>query len=1073
MRMTNRLGKWSRFSTRVACLLSLCGLMYACKDEFVLDDEKPSWLESSIYESLEQQGNFRTYLRLLADKDVNPENVRPLTEVLDRTGSKTVMVANDSAWEKFFEANKRLPESNPWHYADCYEHLSAAQKKLLIHTSMLNNAIVMENLASSETDGTNAPTRGEYMRRLTDVQATDSITYVASENLPKNYAEKQTERDYWERFRAENGGNGIYMVTDSTLPMMIYFTAEHMGKNVIDSDVDFKRIMGRERKVSDVHIYDALLLDKDGVCENGYVNITEKPLCPLASMAEVIRINGKTNIFSHMLDRFSAPFYCNRITEAYAALHPDNHPDSIFNKRYFSDNSYTGANSRGALLYEPGPNGTLQKYQPYLNATSGDIVPKLKFDPGWNGYWDDSNPLNARKDMAAMYAPSDKALWDYFLDGGGADLINTYYRHEGEGDQNGEIYDADYQKPARGDFEALYKQIDCIPLATLDALINNIMCRSFVGSVPSKMGKLKNDVQEPLFYDADADREKIDTCLLASNGVVYVMDKTCPPADYRAVTAPAFISNTNKIMKFAIYDPKDKLHLNYYAYLKAMQSRFTLLMPCDTAFQHYYDPVSMKNKQPRVIVMKYKTGDYSAEGGYANYFGPYNETDATKWGTKGKIQMGASAKLSESDMTNRIKDILESHTIVHDGTNPMTFADTLNLKMSEDEKSRFDGSLDEWFLSKNGNAVKIIRDDKDSVIAVKGGFQIENERLISKGLDPSIVGPGVLECKLNKYRDMDNGYTFVLNAPLVPTYRSVYSILTDDDDKNQWSESEWEDIPYAKFYDLCRVNEDLIIGCGLVDNALKGTARTSALKKFQVFINDNGLDKNVRFFNNYRYTIFVPTNEVIEQQIAQYGLPTWEEIEQDYDAHRKPQKDEDGNIEYDEDGQIVYTDSLATAADSLRISAKITYLTNFVRYHFADNSVFADKSAMPHNEMVTASYDRDIGLFCKIHIDRVKNGSGTVLRVMDDVNYLSNGGMDGAVQPFVAENVNVLARDVSCSSDPVSKSMTGCQLQSSSAAVIHQIPGVLNHTKLENGRHDSMWSSSRQAKRYIQKYAIQ
>ena len=71
--MTNRLSKWSRHSSRVVCLLAACGLMYACKDEFILDDEKPSWLNSSIYERLEQEGNYRTYLKLLADKDVNRE----------------------------------------------------------------------------------------------------------------------------------------------------------------------------------------------------------------------------------------------------------------------------------------------------------------------------------------------------------------------------------------------------------------------------------------------------------------------------------------------------------------------------------------------------------------------------------------------------------------------------------------------------------------------------------------------------------------------------------------------------------------------------------------------------------------------------------------------------------------------------------------------------------------------------------------------------------------------------------------------------------------------------------------
>ena len=141
--MTNRLSKWSRQSSRMVCLMAACGLVYACTDSFTLDDEKPSFLNTSIYESLEKSGNFKTYLRLLADKDVNPKNARPLTEELSRTGSKTVFVADDAAWEAFFKKNETLPESNPWHYATSYEKLSEAQKKLLIHTSMLNNAIVM------------------------------------------------------------------------------------------------------------------------------------------------------------------------------------------------------------------------------------------------------------------------------------------------------------------------------------------------------------------------------------------------------------------------------------------------------------------------------------------------------------------------------------------------------------------------------------------------------------------------------------------------------------------------------------------------------------------------------------------------------------------------------------------------------------------------------------------------------------------------------------------------------------------------------------------------------------------
>ena len=1019
--MRNRFSKWSRHSSKMVCLLAACGLMYACKDEYLLDDEKPSWLNSSIYESLETKGNFKTYLRLLADKDVNPTNARPLTEVLSRTGSKTVFVANDEAWDKFFKANAALPESNPWHNATSYENLSTAQKKLLIHTSMLNNAIVMENLASSESVNGSSPVRGEYMRRYTDVETTDSITYMTPEMIPYSY--NPTDKDFWWRFRAENGGNGLHIVKDSTLSMMLHFTSEHMAKNTVNDD-DFAKFMGRERITSDVHIYDALLVDKDGVCENGYVNITEKPLVPLANMAEVIRSNGKTNIFGHMLDRYSAPYYSDAITRACRILYPEKFgdTDSVFTMRYFSDNSF---NHR--------PNSTQPDGNPYTGDEGGSV--SLKFDPGWNGYYDE---VDVEKDMATMFIPSDEALWKYFTEGGGLQLIETY-------DPNyipGQTY---------ANEDELYKAIDQIPLSTLQGLINVIMLRSFTGSVPSKMTKLRDDAQEQLFYPEDI--EKIDTCLLACNGAVYVMSDIYGPADYTSVTSPAYISKTNLVMKWAIYNGSsgtDYMGLNYYAYLKAMQSEFTFFLPSDEALQYYYDPISYKSNTPRLIQLAYKNQSFPITSKCYNY--------DPKTGEIGRPITGSGANLQQGEITNRLKDILESHTIVHDGTNPINGEDV-------------------YFLTKNGNAVKVVRemgeDGKNHIVAIKGGLQIENERNGMTG-----DNPGETECKVTKpFESLKNGQTFIVNSPVTPTYRSVYNILTNNEvwetlpkeEKENWAQYS----PYAKFFELCETNTDIVTKCGLVDEKKLSTAeRKSALKKYQIFMDLNGLDYNVQFFNNYRYTAFIPTNDAVEQAIAN-GLPTWEEITADYEAMEPTVIMLDSLKDVMDNEDYVYVESDAVLHDSLwhearndsiMLQAKITYLTNFIRYHFADNSIFADKSVRAESEMVTSSYDKELGLFCKLYVDRPGND---VLRVRD--------AYSNTMMETVGEK-NVLARDVECTYKPVNRPMATSSkdiiLEASSACVIHLIPGILNHTELKNGRHDSAWSNINAAKKYIKRYAI-
>ena len=74
MCMKNRFSTCGKHTARALCVLALCGLSWSCKDEYKLDDEKPGWLNSSIFEGLEEKGNFTQYLRLLQDEDVNPKN---------------------------------------------------------------------------------------------------------------------------------------------------------------------------------------------------------------------------------------------------------------------------------------------------------------------------------------------------------------------------------------------------------------------------------------------------------------------------------------------------------------------------------------------------------------------------------------------------------------------------------------------------------------------------------------------------------------------------------------------------------------------------------------------------------------------------------------------------------------------------------------------------------------------------------------------------------------------------------------------------------------------------------------
>lgn len=991
--MRNRFSKVGRNACYVLFFLAASGVTSSCKDEYRLDDEKPSWLNSSIYESLVQGGKYKNYLRLLADPDVNSaedaDNNRGLVDILSKTGSKTVFVANDDAWKAFFESNAMLPGTDPWHTATSYEALSAAQKKLLIHTSMLNNAIVMENLASSE--GSNMQ-RGEYMRRFTDVETTDSVTYLDGNSLPVNYNTEHGELDFWHRFRTENGGKGIHLVTDSTLSMMLHFTSEHLTKNNV-TDEDFSVFMGMPRVTSDVHIYDAKLEDKDLVCENGYLNRTSKVLKPLANMAEVIRTNGQTRIFSHMLDRWSAPFYNNTVTEAYKnvmAAKGISWTDSIFTKRYFSDLSF------GHRALTRGP-----KNEQFLSGGSADIT--LKFDPGWNAYYDEySGP---QFDMAAMYVPTDHTLWKYFTEGGaGWQLIQTYC--------DPTVTYSSLSNPTEEDYDKLFRNIDQIPLSTLRSLINVTMFKSFIGSVPSKMTKLRDDAQEQIFYPED--RQHITGSLLANNGVVYLTDKVYGPADYTSVAAPAYISTTNLVMKWAIYNGSTKatnhMKLNYYAYLKAMQSRFALFLPSDEGMKYLYDPVSFKSKKPRLLTLFVKPDvNTTTSNTFPIDYSVYAYTPAT--GEIGRQYSRSIETVQNSEITNRLKDILESHTIVLDG------------------REEINSDVDEFYVTKNGSGVRVKREG-GVITSVQGGFQMENE---AAGL--TVTTPGVVRNSVTDRQHMANGVTYILDSPIVSSARSVYNVMMNDGDPSTSD--------YSDFYALCESDAEVIRACGLVDQKkLTTTQQATELKKFQLFVDEKGPDYSVQFFNNFRYTIFVPTNAAVAAAVAN-GLPTWEDIRADFDACKNEHE------------------QLTTTADSLRLQAKITYLTNFLRYHFLDNSVFVDKSDIAATDYVTASYDNVKGIFCKVEVQR----QGGTLQVRD-----ANAGSTWAT---ASGKVNVMARDITCNRTPNNaNSMAGITIDGSSFAVLHQIPAVLNHTELKDGRHDSTWANESGCKEYLKRFAI-
>ena len=147
---------------RAAVLTVGLGGVTSCS-QYDLDKTDPEGWGASIYRYLEDGGNYTNTLRLIDDLG--------LKEVLAKTGSKTLFVADDDAYKRFFA-------DNTWGVKS-YDQLTESQKKMLLLGNMVNNSYQVKDLASVE-----GPVEGQSMRRLSSMSVYDTVAVVKPDELP-------------------------------------------------------------------------------------------------------------------------------------------------------------------------------------------------------------------------------------------------------------------------------------------------------------------------------------------------------------------------------------------------------------------------------------------------------------------------------------------------------------------------------------------------------------------------------------------------------------------------------------------------------------------------------------------------------------------------------------------------------------------------------------------------------------------------------------------------------------------------------------------------------------------------
>lgn len=635
------------------CLLMGAWTVQSCKDEYTLTGQ-PSWLGNSIYERLQEDGNYTTLLRLVDDLEQ--------TEVLSHSGSKTLFAANDSAFQAWFANNK-------WGVKN-YSQLSTAQKKMLLNNTMINNPYLIELL--SNVSGT-PPLEGMCMRRETATTIYDSVEIISPDKMPATAV--------WQRFRDQR--KSIPILKDATTPPMIHFLPKFMEYYNINSE-DLAVLTNHQATSADeAWVNSRKVLERDITCKNGYIQRIDGVIEPMTNMAEVLRQHPQLSKWSALVDRFSAPYYNATATREYNRLF--NNEDSVYTMRYLSKRS------EGGTSLTENPDGEV-------------AAALLTFDPGWNQYmYNNTMGYDLHYDAGAMIAPTNEAL-------------DTWWNNEGK------------------DLQMEYGSWENVPNATLAKLINVNMLPTFTEAVPSKFERVLNDAKESLGIEA----RYVDSCFMACNGVVYMVNKVFSPAEYASVAYPALAhQSTMNVIYWAIDQ------LNFLPYLLSMDSRYSVLLPTNEALLWYLDPATYGGidrlsgmEAPTALEFYYDASKPLSERVQARRFNTTVDTD-------GNIAKGVrtQATVDRSVIDDRLKRLMDDLIIVGDVE---------------------DGH--EYYKTKGGSLIRVSR-TADGKIAFSGGWQMEHN-----------AKP--LPVETNEIYPKDNGKSYQLNNEVpMGTQKSIYLTL--------------------------------------------------------------------------------------------------------------------------------------------------------------------------------------------------------------------------------------------------------------------------------------------------------
>ena len=435
-----------------------------------------------------------------------------------------------------------------------------------------------------------------------------------------------------------------------------------------------------------------------------------------------------------------------------------------------------------------------------------------------------------------------------------------------------EALDAWFNSGDGQDIKDKYGTWDNVPEDILVDLLNNCLLDNFAGTVPSKFNTIVDDAQMSM----NVKPTDIKACYMGCNGMVYLTDQVFAPSSFKSVAFPAKINADKFSISSWVIERLGSDVVNesssitnefgpYKSILSSMESYYSLLLPSNESFR-FIDPTLYGSPAPMLYELYYNTDDgavLKTRVKARRY--QMNET------SPGVFERESSyADVPLSVLRNRLEDFL----------NQLIIEEPLN-------------SGQEFYLTRAGTMVRIKNPDAtDGTMTVEGGYQLEGNNPITEDGAPNAayVSP-IPVTKVFDKSGSGNGKSYQMDAALpMCSSHSLNSMLKTDPAN------------CSKFLEL-------------IDQAdLLTETQTVNINCTEVDLKPNNKHSNFKLFDNYNYTVYVPSNSAI-QRLQDLGfLPKVEDLDQ--------------SANYSDDKQ----------RDKAETWIK-KRITDFVRYHVQDNSV--------------------------------------------------------------------------------------------------------------------------------------